>query len=296
VDAVSDDGRHALTLIAFIGSVFSPYYARSFRRDAATDPVDHCALNVCLYGGDAARWTMTERARRHVTRDAQRLVIGPSALAWQGDELRLDIDECSVPLPRRVRGTVRVQAAALARWAVALDDAGAHRWVPIAPVARIEVDLQQPRLRWRGRAYLDSNEGDSPVAQAFERWDWLRATAPDGRTTVIYDTEPADGRPRVVARQFALDGSSQALAVPDRHALPPTRWWRIDRQVRAATAADGQAPRVQRTLEDTPFYARSLLALPTGDGHEVVHETLDARRLRSAIVQGMLPFRMPRRW
>ena len=25
VDAISDDGRHGLTIIAFIGSVFSPY-------------------------------------------------------------------------------------------------------------------------------------------------------------------------------------------------------------------------------------------------------------------------------
>ena len=27
LDALSDDGRHGLTVIAFIGSVFSPYYA-----------------------------------------------------------------------------------------------------------------------------------------------------------------------------------------------------------------------------------------------------------------------------
>ena len=27
VDALSDDGRHGITIIAFIGSVFSPYYA-----------------------------------------------------------------------------------------------------------------------------------------------------------------------------------------------------------------------------------------------------------------------------
>ncbi|MEO0034874.1 MAG: hydroxyneurosporene dehydrogenase CrtC, partial [Pseudomonadota bacterium] len=27
IDAISDDGRHALTLIFFLGSVFSPYYA-----------------------------------------------------------------------------------------------------------------------------------------------------------------------------------------------------------------------------------------------------------------------------
>ena len=33
IDAVSDDGLHGLTLIAFVGSVFSPYYAWSGRAD-----------------------------------------------------------------------------------------------------------------------------------------------------------------------------------------------------------------------------------------------------------------------
>ena len=37
VDALSDDGRHGLTVIAFIGSVFSPYYAWARRRGRA-DP------------------------------------------------------------------------------------------------------------------------------------------------------------------------------------------------------------------------------------------------------------------
>ena len=38
VDALSDDGRHGLTIIAFIGSVFSPYYAWAAARHA--DPLD----------------------------------------------------------------------------------------------------------------------------------------------------------------------------------------------------------------------------------------------------------------
>ncbi len=46
VDGVSDDGRHGITVIAFLGSVFSPYYAWS--RDK--DPIDHSAVNVVLYG------------------------------------------------------------------------------------------------------------------------------------------------------------------------------------------------------------------------------------------------------
>jgi len=32
VDAISDDGQHALSVIAFVGSVFSPYYAWAFAR------------------------------------------------------------------------------------------------------------------------------------------------------------------------------------------------------------------------------------------------------------------------
>ena len=46
LDALGDDGQHGLTIIAFIGSVFSPYYKLSGR----SDPANHCAMNVALYG------------------------------------------------------------------------------------------------------------------------------------------------------------------------------------------------------------------------------------------------------
>ena len=51
LDAVSDNGEYALTLIAFVGSVFSPYYAWARRRAgvAGADPNQHCAFNVGLY-------------------------------------------------------------------------------------------------------------------------------------------------------------------------------------------------------------------------------------------------------
>jgi len=35
VDALSADGRFGLSIIAFVGSVFSPYYALARRRGAA---------------------------------------------------------------------------------------------------------------------------------------------------------------------------------------------------------------------------------------------------------------------
>ncbi|MFM7004007.1 MAG: hypothetical protein ACKOXN_08715, partial [Limnohabitans sp.] len=62
IDAMSDDGQHGMTLIAFVGSVFSPYYAWA-RRSGQADPENHCALNVAIYSKGASRWAMTERGK-----------------------------------------------------------------------------------------------------------------------------------------------------------------------------------------------------------------------------------------
>ena len=131
VDALSDDGRFGLTIIAFVGSVFSPYYAWSGR----ADPLNHCAINVALYG-PGHRWAMTERGRGAVTRDARRLGIGPSALSWDGRGLTIDVNEIAVPFPARLRGTVRVEPTCLNDEVFTLDAAGGHIWRPIAPSAR----------------------------------------------------------------------------------------------------------------------------------------------------------------
>ncbi|MFW5680508.1 MAG: carotenoid 1,2-hydratase, partial [Pseudomonadota bacterium] len=136
-----------------MGSVFSPYYAWSGR----TDPLDHCALNVALYGAGGKRWTMTERRRTAVERSADRLRIGPSALSWDGRTLTIDIDEVGAPIPRRLKGRVRLTTTALGGHVETLHAAGGHRWSPIAPAARVEVELEKPERSWSGVGYLDAN-------------------------------------------------------------------------------------------------------------------------------------------
>ncbi|HKM61738.1 MAG TPA: carotenoid 1,2-hydratase [Acidisphaera sp.] len=284
VDALSDDGAHGLTIIAFIGSVFSPYYAWARRRGPA-DPARFCCMHAVLYG-PRARWAMTERGASAVRREATTLAIGPSAAEWDGDCLTVRLDEIAAPIPARIRGTVRLRPAALtgARFALHPD----HDWAPIAPRARVEVALERPALTWSGDGYLDHNTGRAPLERAFRRWDWSRAAL--GRETVIlYEGDRIDGEPLALALRIGADGAVEAIDKPALVSLPRTRWG-----IARATRADGAAT-VARTLTDAPFYARSVLSTRLlGQTTTAMHETLDCRRFAQPWVQAMLPFRMPR--
>jgi len=298
LDALSDDGRHGLVVIAFIGSVFSPYYARArARQGGLADAHRHVAINVALYtpgGGPGARWAMTERGAAALRRQAHTLSIGPSALHWDGSALTVTLDEWCVPLPRRLRGQLRLHPQALgAPSPLQLDSAGQHQWWPIAPCARIEVDLRDPGWRWQGHAYLDSNRGSVPLADSFASWQWARATLDAQRSAVAYDALQPDGTARHIALQFDSQGGCQPVAAPPMQALPPGAVFRVARSQRSDA---GQPPRVLATLEDTPFYNRSLVAAHwCGQPVVAMHESLDLARFGQPVVQAMLPFRMPRR-
>ena len=118
--------------IALIGSVFFPYYAWA-RRRGDSDPLNHAAPNVALYGETGKLWSMTERGRYALRRGASWLEIGRSALSWDGNNLTIRIDEVAVPFPTRIRGTVRLYPEAVAGRPYRLDAAGKHHWASIAP-------------------------------------------------------------------------------------------------------------------------------------------------------------------
>lgn len=232
---------------------------------------------------------MTERSRESVSRSTRHFAVGPSALRWDGDALIIDIDEWSNPLPRRVRGSLRVHPRALSPRIWALDDGGRHHWGPIAPSARVEVDLSQPGLRWQGDGYFDSNEGSEPISKPFAAWDWSRSVMRDGGTAVLYDVRQKQGDDRLLALRFAADGSVIDFAADPRHTLPRTLW-RVPRQMRSA-----EPPRLVETLEDTPFYQRAVVeATLAGERALTFHESLDVGRLERLSTRLMLPWRMPR--
>lgn len=269
--------------------MFSPYYALARRRGRG-DPLHHCALNVAVYDDGRKHWAMTERGRSAIGRTPTEFVIGPSSVDWNGEALTFRINEITNPIPSRLQGTVRVYPSALTGESFTLDPAGRHRWRPIAPCSRVQVDLRQPAMRWLGDGYFDINHGDAPLEADFAGWQWSRAATRSG-TVVAYDASTRDKAETSLSLRFDRTGGV-AHVDPLPLAGLPTTGWRIGRTARS----DAHAPiAVARTLEDAPFYARSQLSAQLyGEPADVMHESLSLDRFRMPIVQAMLPFRMPR--
>lgn len=269
--------------------MFSPYYAWAGRRD----PEDHCALNVAVYGPGGTRWAMTERRRDALRRSPTALAIGPSTMWWNGNGLEVEIDETTSPIPSRIRGRIRLHPSALTSDSFELHPDGGHHWWPIAPLARIEVELDRPAVRWSGAGYLDTNFGRAPLEAGFRRWDWCRATHARG-STLLYEVTLPDGRRDALTLIADRSGAVGTLEPTRNVQLPRSPVWRVERGTRAD---DAEPACVLKTLEDTPFYARSKVATRlAGETVIAMHESLSLERFDSSIVKLMLPFRMPRRF
>ncbi|MGF1552335.1 MAG: carotenoid 1,2-hydratase [Paracoccaceae bacterium] len=270
--------------------MFSTYYWFAGRRR----PENHCCLNLALYG-PRKHWAMTERGEGDLARTADTLAIGPSSMAWEDGRLVLDVDERSTPFPRLerpypMRGRIVLDVEAPGSERHYLDHARRHEWQPLAPSARVRVEMAEPALSWSGHAYLDTNAGTEPLEAGFRRWDWSRTRFSDGASAILYDRTLADGRRVATARRIDRTGRAEPFEPPERRALPRGSWF-LDRHTQAEAA-----PRLVQSFEDAPFYTRAAIETTLcGERAPAVHETLDCRRLSNFIVRGMLNMRIPRR-
>ena len=274
-------------MIGFIGSVFSPWYAWSGRRD----PANHCCLNVVTYG-PGGRFTMTDRGRSALRQSRDSLQIGPSRMLWHNGTLVIDVDEVS-SLPRisRVRGQIRLTPSALTEVEALLTPSASHIWRPFAPSAKIEVDLTQGHS-WYGHGYFDANFGTAALEDDFKRWTWGRYPRRHGGTTVFYDGTRSDGSSLTLGLDISASGAVTDAAQPPLARLPRTKWL-LPRDTRCDA---GLTPRQIMPLLDAPFYSRSVVQTHLG-GEDVqgVHEALDLTRFRNPLLKPMLALRVPRR-
>lgn len=287
IDGISDDHSRAISIIAFIGSVFSPWYRWSGRRD----PHNHVCINVATYGR-GGRFTMTDRGRSALRQSASCFEVGPSALRWQNDKLIIDINEIGAPpLVSRVQGRITLTPEAITGVELPLTDDGAHIWRPFAPRARIDVDIQSPGWQWEGEGYFDANFGTRALEEDFSYWTWSRFPTARG-ATCFYDAERLDGSTLNAAFAFDRLGNARTIAAPPKARLPRPLW-----MVRRDTRADaGYQPRQVRTMLDAPFYNRCAVRTRLA-GEEVtgIYEALDLTRFRQPWLKPMIALRVPRR-
>jgi carotenoid 1,2-hydratase len=272
-----------------LGNPFSPAYSRArARTPGATDPLPFSAMNVALYGRTAAAFSLFERPVTAAQRAPSSLTIGKSTMRWDDGHLRVDLDERTTPLGRPLRGTILLHPEAQPGHELAIDGRALHRWWPVAPLARLEVDLPVPGVRFTGHGYHDANAGEVPLEASFEHWTWSRARS-EGRALLTYDVAETSGETRALAFEVSPRGDVAHVPSTWRSSLPRTTWG-LDRDARAD---HGHEARVVRALEDGPFYARALVETRLG-GRQVVamHEALAADRLRRAWVRFFTRFRM----
>jgi len=274
-------------VIGFIGSVFSPWYRWSGRRD----PANHCCINVATYG-PGGRFTMTDRGRSALRQTASRLEIGPSMMRWDGDALIIDINEISgPPIISRVKGQIRVTPSAITSVELPLTPDGAHIWRPFAPTSTISVELNSPGWQWQGHGYFDANFGTRALEDDFTYWTWGRYPTGSG-STCFYDATRLDGSALAAGVTFGRDGSAASIPLPPKVRMRRSLW-AVARDTRADA---GYQPKQVKNMLDAPFYSRSAVKTQL-DGVETVgvHEALDLRRFRSPLIKPMLAVRVPRR-
>jgi carotenoid 1,2-hydratase len=283
---VSDDGRAAVVVIALLGNPFSPAYLRA-RDLGPAGALGHCSMNVAVYARGASAWALDERPLAGHERAADGVAIGGSSMRWDGDRLVIDVDERTTPFRRPVRGRIVLRPEARTGLDLPIDERGEHRWWPVAPLARIEVDLPWPGVRFSGHGYHDANAGAVPLEAAFESWSWSRARS-DG-ALLTYDVACSSGAERSLAFRVTPRGDVEDLDRLGSARLAPTVW----ALPRRARADRGHGGRVVRSLEDGPFYARSLVATRLGGGPVVaMHETLAPHRLRRDWVRRIIGARI----
>ena len=310
-DALSDDGTRALSIIFFVGSVFSPDYAARLRRGEPARAEEHVAVNVALYDrGRRVAWAMSEYDHRALAGDDENVRIADSSIErLPGGGVRLVLRERTAPflltlagLGGRLEGTVELTPHAPAMEPIELATGKeAHLWQPRLPRARARVNFTRPDFAFDGIGYHDFNRGDGRLERAFSSWSWARFHDAE-RTTILYALHERERPARALvvdARDDRPASARVASLLPEgerRRApwgLPLPRWFALE--------SDGATLRCSagRLYEAAPFYARYAATLSEQSRAGVreitgVGEYLDLDRFASRGIQFLLRFRTRR--
>jgi carotenoid 1,2-hydratase len=205
-DALSDDGRWALTCIWFLGNPFSPYY-RLTSLGRTADPFAHNALFFALYrDGQLYAYHFTRFDASMVCADETRpatLRFGPNDLSSVPGRYHLRLADVNGN-GRRLDAELIFNAPPLvAESIVGQSEGDGHCWLPAAPACRVrgEIALSEvqntvgERIRFTGQGYHDHNWGALPFSAQIRDWYWARVALGEQDALIVYHVEYHHGPP-----------------------------------------------------------------------------------------------------
>ncbi len=273
-----DDAGNGIVLIWAFGLPFLPGHANAVRRGVGTLPTERPSLNVVVHrAGQLAFYVLREV--REATWDGEG--------RWRFDDthiesvqengklaLRVTLDVPVVGEAEPLTGSL-VLAGRVAQTAGHALGFGAspHQWTPQVGPSFASAAVQCGGFRWRlaGRGYHDRNASPLPLhALQIQTWLWARAALPD-RDRIVYALWPKDGSPVQVHGLDVLEDGRVAIAealdlttagaTTTRYGMPTWRQLTVRR-----AGMPWLDLRLDRRVDDGPFYLRFLPGATTPDG------------------------------
>ena len=203
-DALSDDGRHALTCIWFLGNPFSPYYRRAASGRVA-DPFRHNALFFALYRDGrlhAYHFTRfpTAQVAAHEALPLE-LRFGDNRLATTPGAWRLTLSDENANRRQLEAALTFAAPSPMTALPESFSLETDHFWLPAAPFCRVtgRVLLREAHnpgaeeIAFSGTGYHDHNWGRLPFAAEIRDWYWARAALGGERAAILYHVRPRHG-------------------------------------------------------------------------------------------------------
>jgi carotenoid 1,2-hydratase len=273
-------GDLSAVFIFMVGSLFSPRYSVAARRGGR--PREHCAVNFALYHrGLRRRWVLSEYRLMEQESDRQ-LRIGRSTLSYEGNGVRMQVDERAAPWGRRVKARLTLEPMTPMGDEVQLVPGLPHWWQPLAPRTRAWLEVETENLSLEGLGYHDTNHGEEQLGARLPGWHWSR-THGERETVVDYVLPEGVAPVQVVAGPSGLRCQRGGIAVARE--MDRTVWGlRVPRHLLGSTPVAGEG----RLLESSPFYAR---VENRANGANTLGEVADFRRFHSPLIRWMAHFR-----
>lgn len=303
-DAVSPDGELALVAIFFVGSVFSPYYAKRLARGEEPKPSEHLAVNLALYRrGRRPRFVFSEYGAGGGGLELDergglvRMTVGKSSVVRDGSRFTVRIDDRCVGLRTPMVGTAVFDGLEESLPELAL--APGHLWRAHLPRARVSARFGDFSLQ-DVLGYHDENRGHEPPVRAFARWSWGRVHERE-TTKVFFDLEaraPSRGG-GIVREHLTIDARRgvSRTALPTRRLAPSWSSYLLPLPSAFDSGCSEQGERYLSSpvdvLERAPFYLRFLARFPPENALSM-GEHVDFDRIDSRLVRKMVSLRVAR--